>query len=104
MRVKARSRSLKERHSAKIMSAVMQFRAKDRTDEASDTMLLTAVMEACAEGLAIVENGRVLHANRAFAQTFGYVEGPEVEGRAFADFIPESLFLFVPNTESPMPN
>jgi len=86
------------------MSAVMQFRAKDQTDEAADTMLLTAVMEACAEGLAIIENGRVLHANRAFAQTFGYVEGPEVEGRAFADFIPESLFLFAPNAESPMPN
>ena len=86
------------------MSAVVQFRAKDQTDEAADTTLLTAVMEACAEGLAIVENGRVLHANRAFAQTFGYVEGPEVEGRAFADFIPESLFLFAPNAESPMPN
>ena len=82
----------------------MQFLAKDQTDESADTMLLTAVMEACAEGLAIVENGRVLHANRAFAQTFGYVEGPEVEGRAFADFIPESLFLFAPNAESPMPN
>lgn len=87
------------------MSAVVQFRANEQEKEqAADTVLLTAVMEACAEGLAIIEGGRVLHANRAFAQTFGYVEGPEVEGRAFADFVPESMFLFTPNAESPAPN
>jgi signal transduction histidine kinase len=84
------------------MGAVVQFRAKDQSEEAADTILLAAVMEACTEGLAIIESGRVLHANRAFAQTFGYLEGPEVEGRALADFIPESLFLFSPDPESAM--
>ncbi len=76
------------------MGAVVQFRAKDQKEEVADLTLLTAVMEACREGLAIVESGRVLLGNRSFAQTFGYFEGCEMQGRALADFMPESLFLF----------
>lgn len=83
------------------MGAVVQFRAKEQAEEAADTILLTAVMESCAEGLAIVESGRVLRANRAFAKIFGYVEGPEIEGRPLFDFVPESLFLFSPDPKSP---
>ena len=83
------------------MGAVVQFRAKDQKEEAADLMLLTAVMEACREGLAIAEGGRVLLANRAFAQTFGHFEGGEMEGRALADFLPESLFLFTSDAGQP---
>jgi signal transduction histidine kinase len=82
------------------MSGAVQFRAKDQTEELADTILLSAVMEACREGLAIIERGLVLYANRPFARTFGYVEGPDVQGKPLAQFIPESLFLFAPDSES----
>jgi signal transduction histidine kinase len=84
------------------MSAVVQFPASDPTGHAADTALLSAVMEACAEGLAILQSGCLLHANRGFAETFGYADGPEVEGRALVEFIPESLFLLAPDPESAM--
>jgi len=84
------------------MGAVVQFRAKDRNEESADLTMLTAVMEACREGLAIAESGRVLLANCAFAQTFGYSEGAEMEGRALAEFLPESLFLFTSDAGQPL--
>jgi signal transduction histidine kinase len=84
------------------MGAVVQFRAMDyeQKEDATDSILLAAVMESCVEGLAIVEGGVVLRANRAFAHTFGYFEGSDVAGKTLAGFIPESLFLFAVNPES----
>jgi PAS domain S-box-containing protein len=57
------------------MSTVAQFRAEG--DAATDDRL-AAAMEACPASLAVVERGeggRVVHANPAFAQLFGYSHG-----------------------------
>jgi PAS domain S-box-containing protein len=72
------------------MSAIAQLQAKG--DESADSILLSAAVEACPEGMAIVESGRVLFANRAFAQMFGHRHGSEIRGRSVAEFVPE----FVP--------
>jgi PAS domain S-box-containing protein len=69
------------------MSAIAQFKIKG--DVTVDPLLVQAAVGACPESLAIVESGRVLYANRAFARTFGYQHGSEVVGRALADFVPE---------------
>ena len=80
------------------MSAILQ--AWPRNEEPGDSTLLNAVMEACRESLAIVETGRVRRANHAFARMFGYLEGAEVEGRALAKFVPDSLLLFPADTDA----
>jgi len=74
------------------MNAIVQFRARDQKDP--ETTLLIAVMESCSESLAIIDGGRVLHANRAFAQTFGYLDSSDVQGRIFAELVPEFEFPF----------
>jgi two-component system cell cycle sensor histidine kinase/response regulator CckA len=84
------------------MSAIVQL--WPRGGESTDTTLLRAVMEACQECLAIVENGRVCRANRALAQMFGYFEGSDVEGRPLAEFVPDSLFLFPAKAEAAASN
>ncbi len=91
------------------MGSVVQIRAKDQkptdplpqdrapqsgTEESADAILLTALLESCHEALAILESGRILRANQAFANFFGHFDAATVEGHALADFIPESLFLF----------
>jgi signal transduction histidine kinase len=74
------------------MNAVLQLWAKDQ--ESVDATVLAALIEAWPEGLAIVESGCVLRGNRAFAQAFGYLGSADVEGLRFAEFVPESQFIF----------
>ncbi|MBZ5705080.1 MAG: PAS domain S-box protein [Acidobacteriia bacterium] len=68
------------------MSAIAQFDA--RGEGLADLALLSAAVAACPESLAVIESGRILYANRAFAQMFGYHYRAEVEGRALSDFVP----------------
>jgi PAS domain-containing protein len=42
--------------------------------------------------VAIVQPGRVLYANPAFARTFGYLGGAEMKGRRLADFALDGVF------------
>jgi PAS domain S-box-containing protein len=52
--------------------------------------MLTAAMEACPASLAVVERGecgRVLHANPAFVQLFGYSQNSEIHGRSWPEFV-----------------
>lgn len=67
------------------MSVTVQFREKDE----SDVALLSAAVEACPESLAIIESGRVLFGNRAFAEMFGHRYTSDVQGRALTEFVPE---------------
>jgi PAS domain S-box-containing protein len=68
------------------MSTIAQFDVKG--EGSADVMLLSAAVAVCPESLAIIERGRVLYANRAFARMFGYQREPQVEGRALSDFVP----------------
>ncbi|MBZ5721539.1 MAG: PAS domain S-box protein [Acidobacteriia bacterium] len=54
----------------------------------TDPALLCAAVAACRESMAIVEMGRLLYANDAFARMFGYHQAGEVQGRALAEFVP----------------
>ncbi len=78
------------------MGTLVQFRAEDQKEEPADTTLLTAVMEASTEGLAIVEGGCVVCANRVFARMFGYLEGAEIEGRRWPISFPRAYFCSQP--------
>jgi two-component system cell cycle sensor histidine kinase/response regulator CckA len=69
------------------MSATVQFREKD--EACGDVSLLSAAVEACPESLAIIESGRVLFRNRAFAEMFGHCDATDVQGRILAEFVPE---------------
>jgi signal transduction histidine kinase len=80
------------------MSAILQLPPPD--EGPADTTLLDAVMEACFESLATVDGGYVRRANWAFARMFGYFEGSDVAGLAFAELVPESSFLFAKTTET----
>jgi two-component system cell cycle sensor histidine kinase/response regulator CckA len=80
------------------MSAILQTWPHD--EEPGDRTLLNAVMEACRESLAIVESGRVLRANRAFARMFGHFEGSDLEGCPIAKFVPDCALLFPAGTEA----
>jgi PAS domain S-box-containing protein len=52
--------------------------------------LLAAAFEHCPEALAIAEQERILYANSAFADLFGYVDPAEVCGRELASLRPNS--------------
>ena len=68
------------------VSAIAQL--KNRADtEVPDPRLLSAAVEACADGLAIVAKGRVLYANPAFVRLFGYAERAQVQGRLLSEFV-----------------
>jgi len=61
---------------------------KNRADaEVPDPRLLSAAVEACADGLAIVAKDRVIYANPAFARCFGYAERAQVQGRLLSEFV-----------------
>ena len=68
------------------MNAIVQLKSQAQR-EVPDPAMFSAALEACAEGLAIVEHGRVLYANPAFAQLFGYADRIQVNGRCLSDFI-----------------
>jgi PAS domain S-box-containing protein len=77
-----------DRKASQIMSAMAQFRGD--SDTAADEGILAAAMEACPASLAVVEpgeHGRVVHANPAFAQLFGYSQSSDVVGRSWAEFV-----------------
>jgi len=54
--------------------------------ESCDAELLKAALDASPEGMALAESGRVLYANAAFAELFGYSDSSEVLDKALADF------------------
>ena len=62
------------------------LRAPAGPSESCDAELLKAALDASPEGAALAERGRVLYANAAFAELFGYSDCSEVEGKALADF------------------
>jgi len=68
------------------MNAVVQFQA--RTSPRMDVELWSASLDASPQGMAVVEGERVLYANRAFAEMFGYARAAEMEGRELSDAIP----------------
>ena len=72
------------------MNAIAQFRAQ--SGDAPDAAVLRAAVEACPSGLAIVEDGQVLFANRAFAEIFGFFHSAAVQGRALSEFLPDPQF------------
>ena len=51
------------------MNAVTQWPIV-RNEPQPDVALLSSAFEACPEGLAIVEDGRILYANSAFARSW----------------------------------
>ena len=69
------------------MNAIVQFQV--RSDGSPDATLLSAAVEASPESLAVIENGHIVYANRAFSQMFGFFHTPEMQGRALAEFLPE---------------
>ncbi len=68
------------------MNAIVQLKSRAQR-EVPDPAMFGAALEACAEGHAIVEHGRVLYANPAFAQLFGCADRIQVNGRCLSDFI-----------------
>jgi signal transduction histidine kinase len=73
------------------MNAIMQFRAPG--GDTVDAAVLRAAVEACPSGLAVIEDGLVLYANRAFAELFGYFHSSAVQGQALSEFLPEPQFF-----------
>jgi two-component system cell cycle sensor histidine kinase/response regulator CckA len=69
------------------MSAIAQFQTK--AEGSADPLLLSAALESCRESLAIIESGRIVYANRAFAQIFGYLHPSGVQGKAWSEFVSE---------------
>jgi len=54
--------------------------------------LIRAAWQACTDSVAIVQQGRVLYANPAFARAFGYLGSAEMQGRPLSDFALDSIF------------
>lgn len=48
--------------------------------------VLSTAFEKSSEGLAIVNHDRILHANAAFAEVFGYSDSNEIKGKSFTEF------------------
>jgi len=69
------------------MSAVAPFPAA--SEEFPDAAVLSAALQACSEGFAIVHQGCVQYANPAFARTFGLPHAKEMRGRELAEFLPD---------------
>jgi signal transduction histidine kinase len=70
------------------VSAITQLRPD--SSGSSDLALLFAAFQAFPGSLAVVDSGRVLYANPAWAQMFE--SGDQVYGRPVEDFIPGHLF------------
>ena len=66
------------------MSAAVQL----PKPESAASALLSAALHACSESIAVVESGRILYANRAFAEMYGCRDHSDLEGTALADFVP----------------
>src|SRR2546423_9125112 len=66
------------------MNAVTQWPVVPSESQA-DAALLSAAFEACPEGLAITENGRILYANSAFSRSLGLSGDGAVRGSLLAE-------------------
>ncbi len=71
------------------MNAIVQIQVRGG-DGSPDATLLSAAVEASPESLAVIENGHIVYANRAFSQMFGFFLTSEVQGRALAELVPEN--------------
>jgi two-component system, cell cycle sensor histidine kinase and response regulator CckA len=71
------------------MNALIQLRSDSPGSPA--LALLLAAFQALPESLAIVEDGLVLYANPAWAQTFEYADWWQLQGRVVEEFIPKHL-------------
>jgi two-component system, cell cycle sensor histidine kinase and response regulator CckA len=61
-------------------------RVLNEPSKSLNSALFSDTFDASPEGLALASNGRILHANAAFASVFGYVNPGEIAGRALAEF------------------
>ena len=73
------------------MSAIAQPR-REESYVRLDSRLIRAAWQACTDSVAIVQQGRVLYANPAFARAFGHLGGAEMQGRPLSDFALDSIF------------
>lgn len=69
------------------MDGMTKLQPKD--EPSLDPGMLNAALEAFPLGLAIAEKGRILYANRGFAQRFGLSQKLDIEGRPVEEFVPE---------------
>jgi len=53
-----------------------------------DALVLSAALEACSGGFALLEDGRVEYASQVFAQAFGFRGGPDVRQAALSELLP----------------
>jgi PAS domain S-box-containing protein len=67
------------------MNAVVSFSKRDGSIESG---LFRAALDVCPESLAIIEGGRILFANFAFADTFGYGSQQELQEKPLAELLP----------------
>jgi two-component system cell cycle sensor histidine kinase/response regulator CckA len=67
------------------MSAVVSF---PRSDSLAEGDLFRAALDVCQESHAIVERGRILYANAAFARAFRCASPLELQGRELREFVP----------------
>ncbi len=67
------------------MSAVVSF---PRNDSLAEGDLFRAALDVCQESQAIVERGRILYANAAFARAFRCASPLELQGRKLSEFVP----------------
>ncbi|HKN34956.1 MAG TPA: PAS domain S-box protein [Terriglobales bacterium] len=70
------------------MSTALSVYSPAATEADSD--LLRAAFDSCPESVAVVYVGRILHANPAFANLFGYLSSKEIQGKPLANFLPEN--------------
>ena len=70
------------------MNAIARYDATDQTP--ADAAVLSAAFFASAGSMAVSENGRILYANAAFAQTFGMFHGSQLTGCALAELFPQA--------------
>ncbi len=70
------------------MNAVTQWPIV-QSEPQPDAAMLNTAFEVCPEGLAIVEDGRILYANSAFARSLGFSWDGLVRGRILAELIPD---------------
>ncbi|HYL16338.1 MAG TPA: PAS domain S-box protein [Terriglobales bacterium] len=70
------------------MSTALSARSPAAREAASD--LLSAAFDSCPESIALVDRGKILQANPAFANLFGYLSPQELQGKPLATLLPEN--------------
>jgi signal transduction histidine kinase len=70
------------------MNALAQVRPKKSGP--IDPLVLGAAFEACPEALAVVDRGRVVHANAAFARAFSPAGRSQLVGKTLAELGPDA--------------